>query len=289
MSGPTLWRDGALVRREEARVDLLAHGLHYGTGVFEGIRCYDAGSGPAIFQLGPHMERFARGAEVLGMELDIDALTAGVIDTVSASGLRDAYIRPLAWFDAGGLGLDTAPLQVATAVAVMPWTSHLGDGAQGVAVHVSTYRRNPHRSMPPLKLCGGYVNSILAKREATAAGCDEALFVDDQGMVCEATGENVFMVRGGRVTAVQHPDALAGITRATVMALAGADERPVSLAELLDADEVFLTGTSAEVVSVRSLGRRTFGAAPVTRGLQLAYDDLVHGRDRARRAWLTAA
>ena len=291
MTAPTLWQNGRLVTREEARVDLLSHGLHYGTGVFEGIRAYEGVSGPAIFKLEEHMARFATGAEVLGMTLDMEGLTQGVLDTVSASGFGDAYIRPLAFYARGGLGLDTAPLEPEVAVAVMPWTSHLGEGAtrQGISVHVSSYRRNPQRSLPPLKLCGGYVNSILAKREAASLGFQEALFVDDEGWVCEATGENVFIVTEGRVVAVSHPDALPGITRNSVMALSGAEERPVSLEELLEADEVFLTGTSAEVVSVTRLGERIYGSAPVTRGLQLAYDDLVHGRDLSRRAWLTAA
>ena len=290
MSGPTIWLNGALVERSEARVDLLAHGLHYGTGVFEGIRAYDNGRGPAIFQLGAHMERFARGAELLGMDVDISALTQGVVDTVAASGFDNAYIRPLAVYTGGGLGLDTAPLSAEVAVGVMPWTSHLGEGANaGIRVQVSRYRRNAHRALPPLKLCGGYVNSVLAKRAAAREGFDEALFIDDEGMVCEATGENVFMVSGGEVVAVQHPDALPGITRATVMTLADASERPVSLEELLSADEVFLTGTSAEVVSVEAIGGRVYGPSPVTRGLQLSYDDLVHGRDAGHRDWLTAA
>lgn len=290
MNGPRLWKNGALVERDEARVDLLSHCLHYGTGVFEGIRCYDTGKGPAIFQLEAHMDRFARGAEVLGMDLDMAALTQGVVDTVAASGFGDAYIRPLAFYASGGLGLDTAPLSAEVAVGVMPWTSHLGAAAKaGIRVHLSSYRRNPHRSLPPLKLCGGYVNSVLAKREATRLGCDEALFVDDEGRVCEATGENVFMVTGGEVVAVAHPDALPGITRSTVMALAGATEREVSLAELLQADEIFLTGTSAEVVPVSELSGRTFSKSSVTRDLQVAYDDLVHGRDKGRDTWLTAA
>ena len=290
MSEPKLWKNGSLVDRDKARVDLLSHGLHYGTGVFEGIRCYETAKGPAIFQLEAHMDRFARGAEVLGMDLDMKALTQGVVDTVAASGFGDAYIRPLAFYASGGLGLDTAPLNPEVAVGVMKWTSHLGEGAKaGIRVHLSSYRRNPHHSLPPLKLCGGYVNSVLAKREAARLGCDEALFVDDDGRVCEATGENVFMVNGGEIVAVAHPDALPGITRSTVMALAGATEREVSLAELLQADEIFLTGTSAEVVPVSELSGRTFTKSSVTRDLQVAYDDLVHGRDTSRRTWLTAA
>lgn len=291
MSQPVFWKNGKVVSREDARPDLLANGLHYGTGVFEGIRCYETAKGPGIFQLEAHMDRFARGAEVLGMDLDMDRLTEGVVETVAASGFQNAYIRPLAFYASGGLGLDTEPLVPEMAVAVMPWKSHLGEMANnlGVRVHISSYRRNACDSLPPLKLCGGYVNSILAKREAFLAGFDEALFVDDRGYVCEATGENVFLVNGSKVTAVSHPDALPGITRATVMSLAGAGERPVLIQELLDADAVFLTGTSAEVVPVSELGGRRYERNRVVESLQHAYGDLVHGRDPSRRAWLTAA
>ena len=290
MSQPHFWLNGKLVNREEARVDMLANGLHYGTGVFEGIRCYDTGGKAGIFQLEPHMERFARGCKALSMDVDVNALTEGIVETVAASGFLNAYIRPIAFFAAGGLGLDTAPLEPHMAVAVMPWNSHLGEGAhKGITVRVSNFRRNSASSLPPLKICGGYVNSIMAKREAALSGFDEALFVDDDGFVCEATGENVFLVKDGQVVAVEHKDALPGITRATVMEMAGATARKVTLEELLGADEVFLTGTSAEVVPVSQLNGRHFGAGKVTRDLQVAYTDLVHGRDQTRQSWLTAA
>ena len=236
------------------------------------------------------MERFARGTEALSMDVDVAALTEGIVETVAASGFKNAYIRPIAYFAAGGLGLDTEPLEPHMAVAVMPWKSHLGEGAQaGISVQVSRFRRNSARALPPLKICGGYVNSILAKREAALAGFDEALFVDDDGFVCEATGENIFLVKDGQVTAVDHPDALPGITRSTVMELAGATARKVRLEELFEADEVFVTGTSAEVTPVSRLNDRVYGAGSVTRALRTAYMDLVHGRDQSRRAWLTAA
>jgi len=283
MNHPALWKNGEHVSREAAGVDVLAHALHYGTGVFEGIRCYDTGRGPAIFELAAHMRRFERGAQTLGMDIDIDELTNAIIETVARSGFNNAYIRPLAFYASGGLGLDTAPLSAEVAVGVMPWTSHLGEAAEnkGIGMHVSSYRRNSHKSLPPLKLCGGYVNSILAKREASLAGYDEALFVDDDDWVCEATGENVFMVNNGRVTAVEHCDALPGITRSVVMQLTAAIARPVSLKELLSADEVFLTGTSAEVVPVSNINGHHYGSTPVTRELQHTYANLVRGRESA--------
>ena len=291
MNQPVLWRNGKRVSREDARVDVLAHGLHYGTGVFEGIRSYNANGKAAIFQLEAHMERFARGTAALQMDVDVDEITRAIVQTVGESGFKDAYIRPLAFFASGGLGLDSGALTPESAVAVMPWKSHLGEdaNARGVRVFVSSYRRNPHTSLPALKISGGYVNSVLAKREAFLAGFDEALFVDDEGYVCEATGENVFVVKDGRVTAVEHRDALPGITRDTVMTLTGAVARPVHLEELLGADEVFLTGTSAEVVPVSAIGAREYGTSPVTLDLQQSYLDLVHGRDLAHRSWLTAA
>jgi branched-chain amino acid aminotransferase len=167
----------------------------------------------------------------------------------------------------------------------MPWSSHLGSGS--VRLTVSSFRRNRADSLPPLKLCGAYVNSVLAKREATARGFGEALFIDDSGFVVECTGENVFMVKAGQVTAVEHPDALPGITRATIIELTGAPSRPVPLEELLEADEIFLTGTSAEVTEVSALDRRTYGNARVGRELRALYLNVVRGESAEHRRWLT--
>jgi branched-chain amino acid aminotransferase len=199
---------------------------------------------------------------------------------------RDAYIRPLATYARGGLGLDVEVLGEDVLVASMPWKPHLG--SERVKLTHSPYRRNTAAAIPPLKLCGAYVNSILAKREATSRGFGEALFTDAQGMVVECTGENVFMVKDGRVTAVEHPDALPGITRATVIELAGAESRPVSLGELKDADEIFLTGTSAEIAQVGWLDAREFGANPVSLELRRLYQRVVTGQETSRSGWLTA-
>lgn len=201
--------------------------------------------------------------------------------------MKEAYLRPLAFYETGGLGLDVAGLRVRHFVAALPWKNHLGEDHDGIRVRTSPFRRNPSRALPPLKLCGAYVNSILAKLEAGRAGYDEALFVDDEGFVVECTGENVFFVKGGRVTAVQHEDALPGITRATVLEMCGAESRPVLASELLAADEVFVTGTSAEITAVSSLDGRLWGPGPVTRDLQRRYQDLVHGRTEDHGAWLT--
>ena len=287
---PAFWIDGELRTAGEHGAPLLSHGLHYGTGVFEGIRVYDTDHGPAVFRLDAHMERLARGAALLGMDVDEAAMSAAVGPTLHHNHLRAAYVRPLAFYSSGGLGLDLGPLTATQAVAVLPWTSHLGDEAceTGVALRVSPYRRISASALPPLKLTGTYANACVAKLEAVRAGFEEALFIDDDGFVVEATGENVFLVKDGQVVAVEHQDALPGITRDTVATLAGATRRKVRLEELLDADEVFLTGTSAEVAPVTRLdGRGPMSIGPVTRELRALYQDVVHGRTPDADQWLT--
>lgn len=283
-----IWSDGALVEAEQAAAPALAHGLHYGTGVFEGIRAYPTADGPAIFRLDAHLERLGRGAEALAMEVDLLALRRGCLEALADCGMAAAYLRPLVYYASGGLALDVAPLRARSLVAAIPWNNHLGEGiAQGVRIAVSPWRRNPSTSLPALKICGNYVNSILAKLEAARRGFEEALFVDSQGCVVECTGENVFLVKGGRVTAVAHDDALPGITRDTILELSGGVSRIVDLEELQDADEVFLTGTSAEVTPVAELGDRKWTPGPVTRKLQAQYLDIVHGRSEEHHGWLT--
>jgi len=288
MPTPRIWMDGRLVDPYESTASPLAPALHYGLGVFEGIRSYQTSAGPAIFRLDAHMARMARGAEALGMPFDPQACAQACVLTLAESRLGDAYLRPIAFYGEGSLGLDVDRHGTQMMVAALPWQNHLGEAAvRGVRAHRSSMRRNAAKAIPPLKLCGGYVNSVLAKREATLAGFEEALFIDDQGFVVEATGENVFMVKGGKVTAVEHPDALPGITRETVIELSGADSRPVPLKELLEADEVFLTGTSAEVTPMVALDGHTWGAGIVTLELRSRYMAIVRGESEVKRAWLT--
>jgi len=293
-----VWFDGELVFPNTANASgpyspygsLMDHGLHYGTGVFEGIRCYDTAEGPAVFRLPEHLKRMSEGAQALGMRsLDLKEWTQAIRDVLKTCGEKSAYIRPIQFYSTGGLGLDVHLLDTHSAVAAMPWRSHLGDAGEenGVRLMTSTFRRNSSKSLPPLKLCGGYVNSILAKRESYLAGYDEALFVDDYGRVCEATGENVFLVFGDKIVAVRHPDALPGITRDTVLQLIGAEDREVTREEMLEADEVFLTGTSAEVAPVIELDHRVYGVGPVSREIRALYQDVVHGRSRLHQSWLT--
>jgi len=282
----SLWLNGELRPTETGTSSPLAHGLHYGTGVFEGIRAYATPDGAAVFRLRDHLERMQRGCDALGLQFSIPEFEAATLAVLRANKHRDAYVRPLCVYARGGLGLDVEVLSADVLVASLPWKPHLG--SERVRLTHSPFRRNTAAAIPPLKLCGAYVNSILAKREATSRGFNEALFTDTAGQVVECTGENVFMVKGGRVTAVEHPDALPGITRATLIELAGAESRPVSLEELADADEVFLTGTSAEVAQVGWLDQREFGDNPATLELRRLYQRVVTGQETSRLGWLTA-
>lgn len=281
-----LWYDGALVDVGTLQATVHTHALHYGSGVFEGIRAYATAQGAAVFRLPEHLERMRRGAELLGMDFDVATATEAVLATLRANRQGDAYIRPLAWYGDGGFGLDVAGHPQHLMVATSSTNVHLGGNRTRVAV--SKWRRNPATSLPPLKLCGAYVNSILAKREVKARGFDEALFVDEDGFVVECTGANVFVVSAGRIVAVEHRDALPGITRDSLIALSGAESRPVSREELLEADEVFACGTAAEVTPIGEIDGRVYDpAAPVARALAALYADTVRGRNPAFAGWLT--
>lgn len=283
-----LWFDGELVAADTPLAPLTTHAMHYGSGVFEGIRSYaTVDGGSAVFRLPEHMERMRKGCELLGIDFDIQQASDATLQVLRANKQRDAYIRPLAWCGTGSIGLDVEPLSKHLMVATFGTVVHLSGNA--VKLGVSSWRRNPATSLPPLKLCGAYVNSILAKHEAKTRGFDEALFVDEAGMVVECTGANVFMVKGDNLTAVEHVDALPGITRDTVIALTGAESRAVPLAELMEADEVFVCGTAAEVTPINTLNEHHF--ASVKRGSEIAqlYRDVVCGVDSSHRAWLTDA
>ena len=282
---PLAWFDGALIEADSVQAGLTTHAMHYGSGVFEGVRAYATESGAAVFRLPEHLERMRKGADMFGMAFDVAAATAAVLATLRANHHRDAYIRPLAWYGEGSFGLDveghTPHLMVATTATQV----HL-NGTRA-RLGVGKWRRNPADSLPPLKLCGAYVNSILAKREAKARGYDEALFTDRDSNVVECTGANVFMVKDGKLTAIEHPDALPGITRDTLITLTGAASRRVALAELLDADEVFACGTAAEVAPVAEIEDRRYADNPITRELAALYARVVRGQEAAYRDWLT--
>ncbi|TNE87419.1 MAG: branched chain amino acid aminotransferase [Deltaproteobacteria bacterium] len=291
MSAPnlTLWLDGELRSTANPQVNLLDQALHYGSGVFEGIRAYDTAHGPAIFRLPEHMDRLQRGLAHFGHQADLEAMCAAMPGLLATNGLSDAYLRPIAWLGGNGLSLDVEHMQLRQCVAALPWTSHLGETAKaGLKLMTSSYRRNSSDSMPPLKMCGGYVNSLLAKLEATRKGYDEALFLDGK-WVCEASAENVFFAKDGKLTAITHKDMLPGITRDSLIAISGAESRAATFAELYDADEIFLCGTSAEVTPVTLLDDRELPIGPITKALAATYQDIVHGRDTTFAHWLTLA
>jgi branched-chain amino acid aminotransferase len=287
MAKACVWFDGRLVDADSDRVPVTTHAMHYGSGVFEGIRAYaTADGGTAVFRLPEHLERMRKGCDLLGIPFDVGEATAATLQILRRNGHRDAYVRPLAWCGIGSIGLDVAPLSKHLMVATFATDVHLA-GAR-VRLGTSTWRRNPATSLPPLKLCGAYVNSILAKRETKARGFDEAMFVDDDNYAVECTGANLFFVRDGAVTAVDHPDALPGITRDTLIRLTGAASRPVSMEELLAADEVFACGTAAEVAPIAEIDGRTFDArSPLSREIAAVYAATVRGESSWSGRWLT--
>ncbi len=282
----TIWYDGELIDSGRPQAGVHTHALHYGSGVFEGIRAYATKRGAAVFRLPEHLARMRKGAELLGMTFDVAEATEAVLATLRANRQGDAYIRPLAWYGDGSFGLDVAGHPQHLMVATTSTNVHLGGNRTRVSV--SSWRRNPASALPPLKLCGAYVNSILAKREVKARGFDEAMFTDDDGFAVECTGANLFVVRNGRVTAVEHRDALPGITRDTLIRLIGAESRAVSMEELRDADEVFACGTAAEVTPIAEIDGREYDAeSPVAREIAAVYARTVRGESAWSGGWLT--
>lgn len=299
--GNVVWMDGELVPWGEAKVHVLTHALHYGYGVFEGIRAYETARGPAVFRLREHLERFHRSAHMLLMEIpySVPELIDATAEVVRANGQPACYIRPVAFTGYGEMGLSPLSSQISVAIATWPWGAYLGDEgiANGIRVKVSSWRRHDPNVIPPAaKVTGGYVNSALAKAEAIKAGYDEAILLSPQGFVSEGTGENVFCVLDGvLVTPPLAAGALAGITRNTVMTLAreaGIEVREANLlrSDLYTAEEVFFSGTAAEVVPIASVDDRPVGEGkpgPVARELQRRYYAAVHGEDPSHEDWLT--
>jgi branched-chain amino acid aminotransferase len=295
-----IWMNGEFIAWEDARVHVLTHGLHYGTGVFDSMRCYDTELGPAVFRNADHLDRLARSAELYYMPVpySVEQLREATLELVARNGLRSCYIRPLVNRGYGQMGLNPLDAPIDVTLACWEWGVYLGeDGARnGVRAKVSSWRRiSPASLIPHAKASGQYLNSVLAKVESVKAGYDEAILLDDDGHVCEGTGENVYVVRDGEITTPgQHNSILDGITRRSLIQIAQdlgytIRERNIARAELYLADEVFLSGTAAEVVPVREIDdHRVGGGEPgeVTRVLQSAFDDAVHGRSERYREWL---
>ena len=295
-----IWFDGELRPWREATVHVLTHSLHYGLGVFEGVRAYQTERGAAIFRLHDHTERLFKSAHILGMQLpaDRDTLNRAQVTVVKENNLRAAYIRPLAFYGSEGMGLRADNLKVHIAVAAWEWGAYLGeDGlAKGIRVRTSSYARlHVNVSMCRAKATGHYINSTLALHEALACGCDEALLLDTDGYVMEGSGENLFIVRGGKLYTPDLTSALEGITRDTAISIArdlGLEvvEKRITRDEVYVADEAFFTGTAAEVTPIRELDGRVIGGGargPVTEQIQRRYFDLVNGRVADHPEWRT--
>lgn len=295
-----IWMDGRLVEWDDAKVHVLTHTLHYGLGVFEGIRCYETESGPAIFRLREHIKRLLKSAHIFMLKVPYteDELCDAVIKTVKTSGLKSCYIRPIVYIGYGAMGLYPKDNPIAVSIAVWPWGAYLGDDGlkNGIKVKTSSFIRNHVNSnMTMAKVCGYYVNSQIAKREAIQCGFDEALLLDTEGYVAEGSGENIFIVRDGAIKTTPLTSVLEGITRASVIKIAMDEgfeikEDRFTRDEVYIADEAFFTGTAAEITPVRELDGRKIGAGkpgPVTQKIQTVFFDAVKGKNKKYKAWLS--
>jgi branched-chain amino acid aminotransferase len=293
-----IWFNGELIPWDDAKIHVLTHTLHYGMGVFEGIRAYETDDGPAAFRLTDHMRRMEQSARILMMPMpySVDELVQAVKDTVRSTGLRACYIRPIAYYGYGEMGLNTLPCSVDVAVACWPWGAYLGDDSltNGVRMKISSWARHDHNIMPPAaKTTGNYANSSLAKVEALKAGYDEALLLNRAGFVSECTGENVFVARNGTlITPPLSAGALEGITQSTVIAIArdlGFDVEfgHLSRSDVYIAEEMFVCGTAAEVSSVLSVDDRELPCpGPMTLAIGEEYGRVVRGQVDRYKDWV---
>ena len=294
---PKIWMNGELVDWDKAQVHVLTHTLHYGTGVFEGIHAYETDQGPAVFRLTDHIERLFSSAQIMGMEIPytVDELIAATKETVASTGLDSCYIRPIAYFGYGEMGLNTLPCTVDVSIACWPWGAYLGDDAveKGVRMKISSWTRHDHNTMPPAsKTTGNYVNSSLAKVEALKAGYDEAIMLAPNGLVAECTGENIFVARHGKLlTPPLSAGALEGITQNSVSTIAGdlgfevvVDN--IARSDLYIAEEAFVCGTAAEVSSINSVDDRNIPCpGPMTSAIAEVYHQAIRGQDSRYKEW----
>lgn len=293
-----IWMNGELVAWDDAKIHVLTHTLHYGMGVFEGIRAYETPKGPAVFRLTEHIERLHNSAKILGMEMpfSVDTLVQATKDVVRASGLPSAYIRPIAYYGYGEMGLNTLPCSVDVAIACWPWGAYLGEDAltKGISTKISSWTRHDHNTMPPAaKTTGNYVNSSLAKVEALRGGYDEAIMLNPQGFVSECTGENIFVARDGVfVTPPIAAGALEGITQDSVMTIGrdlGYEFRVdyLTRSDLYVSEEIFLCGTAAEVSAVNAVDDRPVPCpGPMTSAIAAEYGRVVRGHVPRYEDWL---
>ncbi len=295
-----IWMNGQLIPWDDAKVHVLTHGLHYGTSVFEGVRCYDTEIGPAVFRHAEHVDRLFRSAELYYMPIPFtrEQLRDATNATIAGNNLRSCYIRPLVFRGYGQMGLYPLDAPVDVMIACWEWGAYLGEAGkrEGIRAKVSSWRRiSPQSLIPQAKAGGQYLNSVLAKIEIQKAGYEEAILLDEHGDVCEGSGENIFVVRDGKIaTPPLTASILNGISRDSAMTIAkdlgfDLEVRDISRAELYLADEVFMTGTAAELVPVREIDDHAIGTGrpgEITLAIQKTFEDALHGRDARYRDWL---
>jgi branched-chain amino acid aminotransferase len=294
-----LWLDDKFVKFADANVHVLTHSLQYGSGIFEGIRCYKTAKGPAIFRLQDHFKRFYRSIKIYGMPVKptSDKLESATKSLISKNGLESAYVRPFAFYNHVGIGFTTKGKSASVAIAAVPYDSLYKDAENGIRCRVSSWMRINSSILPPgAKASGNYLNSIIASQEAKNSGYDEAIFMTTDGYICEGPGENIFMVKDGvLITPPDYADILLGITRDSVIKIAekagiALQQRPIRREELYTADEVFFSGTAAEITPVISVDSRHVGSGAVgklTSEIRTKYHKIVTGNDKAFSYWLT--
>ena len=296
-----IWKDGELVDWADANVHVLSHAVHYGSGVFEGIRAYETARGPAVWHLDEHLKRLFRSAKLYHMDIpfSIEAITDGIKDVIRANGLTACYIRPLVLRGYGEMGVNPLNAPVNVFIAVWPWGAYLGEDAleNGVRIKIASWRRNSHNALPSsAKATGQYINGVLAKIESLKAGYDEAVMLNEQGFITDGSGENLFIVRERRLTTPPiSAGCLDGITRETVIALARdlgyeVTEENLVRTDLYNADECFFTGTAAEITPIREVDDRAVGEGhrgPITKELQGAFFAATKGETERHASWLT--
>lgn len=295
-----IWYDGKLVEWRSATTHVLTHTLHYGMGVFEGVRAYNTPQGTAIFRLQAHTDRLFDSAHIMGMKIPFskDEINEATRAAVRENNLESAYIRPMVFYGSEAMGLRATGLKTQVIVAAWHWGAYMGDEAleQGIKVRTSSFtRHHVNISMTRAKANGNYINSMLALQEAISGGADEAMLLDPEGYVAEGSGENIFLVKNGVLYTPEVTSCLNGITRSTILTLAGelgiqVVEKRITRDEVYIADEAFFTGTAAEVTPIREVDGRTIGIGsrgPVTEKLQKAYFDLVTGQTSAHPEWRT--
>jgi branched-chain amino acid aminotransferase len=299
MESKFIWSNGQLVEFEKATVHMLTPVMHYGAAVFEGIRAYKTPKGPAVFRLREHSERLLKSAEIFGfrnLPYTVEQVSTAIKDTVRANGFDECYIRPLLYLDGGAWNLNIDAGKPALMIAAWQWSNYLGEEAlaKGIRANISSYtRHHPNVSMTKAKISGNYVNSILAKTESVRLGFEEAIMLDPQGYIAECTGENLFVVRKGKILTPSTAPVLEGITRESVAAIAAdlgypVSEAPISRDQLYNADEVFVCGTAAEVIGLCEIDFRKIGdgkSGRITREIQNVYHEAIRGKIEKYEQW----